>query len=174
MLDVFNTCSCSVALTNSSRLSPLQTTAPPTPCCDNHLASQLYLPLLRKLQIQSDVNKGPPPKKKYPSIYFYFYQVVSLLQFLRLATITNFSSLTCLLTNPSERMLPQNTQQHKRSSVGLQLLPVLTSLIIRTTSVNKQLVDVNHLVDTSHCTDSSLSISLMPMNSCTVSMQQSI
>ena len=51
---------------------------------------------------------------------------------------------------------------------------VLTSLIIRTTSVIKQPVYVNHLVDTSHCTDSSISIALVSMNSCTVSMQQSI
>ena len=50
----------SVALTNSSPLSPLQPTAPPTPCGDQLLASQLYLPLIRKLQIQCNVNKSSP------------------------------------------------------------------------------------------------------------------
>jgi hypothetical protein len=55
-------CSCrSVALTNSSPLIPLPTTAPPTPCGDQLQANQLYFTLLRTLQIQCDVNKSPLP-----------------------------------------------------------------------------------------------------------------
>jgi hypothetical protein len=49
-------------------------------------------------------------------------------------------------------MFPQNTQRAQSKLLRpTTYLFLPTSLIIRATSVNKQLVDVNHLVDTSHC-----------------------